>query len=57
MEKVTEDVRLLGRSGFGLPPARTTSPATSRLPPVTISGGSSSMYIQSNLQEEVNRYE
>ena len=43
VEKVTEGIRSLARSSFGLPPASKTetSTATGRLPPLTFSGGSS----------------
>ena len=41
VEKVTEGIKSLARSSFGLPPASATSTATGRLPPVTFSGGSS----------------
>ena len=43
VEKVTEGIRSLARSSFGLPPASKTetSTATGRLPPLTSSGDSS----------------
>ena len=40
VEKVTEEMRSVARTSYGLPPASTASSSTSRLPSVTVLGGS-----------------
>ena len=40
VEKVTEEMRSLARTSYGLPPASTASSSTGTLPSVTVLGGS-----------------